>query len=128
MDTTDPPAPGNQNTAQIVVGLIILGMGAVLLADRYADARPIRSWWAMIPILMGVARLMTSHPQPHKRAGIRRSGVWLIIIGVWAFVSDSHLFGLTFGTSWPLLVMGSGALLVWKALDPASRSPVRREP
>jgi hypothetical protein len=128
MDTTGSPAPGGQNTTQIVVGLIILGMGAVLLLDRYSDVRHIRSWWPLIPILMGVVRLTNTHPQPRRRAGIRRSGVWFIVIGVWAFVSDSHLFGFTYGTSWPLLIIGAGLLMVWGALETGGRRPLRREP
>jgi hypothetical protein len=128
MDTTGSPAPGGQNTTQIVVGLIILGMGAVLLLDRYSDVRHIRSWWPLIPILMGVVRVMNTHPQPGPRAGIRRSGVWFIMIGVWAFVSDSHLFGFTYGTSWPLLIIGTGVLMVWRALETGGRPPLRREP
>jgi LiaF transmembrane domain len=128
MDMTGSPAPGGQNTTQIVVGLIILGMGAVLLLDRYSDVRHIRSWWPLVPILMGVVRLTNTHPQPRRRAGIRRSGVWFIMIGVWAFVSDSHLFGFTYGTSWPLLIIGAGVLMVWGALECGGRRPLRREP
>lgn len=128
MDTTGPPVPGHQNTAQVIVGLIILGMGAALLADRYSDVRHVRSWWPLIFVVMGVVRLLPSESSARRRAGIRRSGVWFIMIGVWAFVSDSHVFGFTFATSWPLLVIGAGVLMVWRALDPNCREPLRREP
>jgi hypothetical protein len=128
MDTTGSPAHSRQNTPQIVVGLIILGMGAALLVDRYSDVQHIRSWWPLILILMGVARLTPNHPQPGRRAGIRRSGVWFIMLGLWAFVSDSHLFGFTYATSWPLLLIGAGVLMVWRAVDPGCGRPLRREP
>jgi hypothetical protein len=115
---------------QIVVGVIILGMGMMLLADRYldADVRLVRSWWPFIPMIMGVGRLAALPVQPERRAGCRRSGAWLIMVGLWALVSDSHFFGFTFATSWPLLVIGSGVLMVWRALETGSRQPVRREP
>jgi hypothetical protein len=128
MGQTDSPPSGGQSTSQIIVGLILLGMGAVLLVDRYSDVRHIRSWWPLIPILMGVARLATTDPDPKRRAGIRRSGAWFIMIGLWALVSDSHVFGLTFATSWPLLMIGTGVIMVWRALETGGRPPVRREP
>jgi hypothetical protein len=126
MDTSGGPAP-RQSTAQIVVGLIVLGMGALLMLDRYSDIRLIRSWWPLIPMLMGAARVATAAPGPDGRVHGRRSGVWLIMIGLWALVSDSQLFGLTFATSWPLLIIGVGVLKVWRALETGARPPLRRE-
>lgn len=130
MDISGDPGPRGRNRGQIVVGLIILGMGMVLLADRYldTDVRLVRSWWPLILVIMGVGRLASLPDAPQRRAGCRRSGVWFIILGVWAFVSDSHIFGFTFGTSWPLLLIGSGVLLVWRSLETGTRPPLRREP
>ena len=45
-------------------------------------------------------------------------------VGGWAWASENHLFGLEFGTSWPLLIILAGVLVVWQALgEPA---PSRR--
>ncbi len=30
---------------------------------------------------------------------------------------EMHLFGLDYGTSWPLMVVGAGLLIVWRAYD-----------
>ena len=49
------------------------------------------------------------------------------MVGIWALISDWHVFGLTFGTSWPLLVMATGVMIVWRALETRG-SPLRREP
>jgi hypothetical protein len=129
MDMTDTPAPRGRNTGQIVIGLIVLAMGAVLLVDRYLvpNVSLMRSWWPMILIVMGAARLATPPTSPENRCSRRRSGVWLIMIGLWALVSDSHLFGFSFATSWPLLVIGAGVIIVWRALETGSRPPIRRE-
>jgi LiaI-LiaF-like transmembrane region len=130
MDMTGGPGPRRQNMGQVMVGIVVLGIGIILLADRYldTDVRLVHSWWPLILILMGAARLVALPPQPERRAGCRRSGVWLIMVGLWALVSDSHLFGFTFATSWPLLLIGAGVLMVWRALETGSRQPVRREP
>jgi LiaF transmembrane domain len=128
MDMTGTPTPSRPNVGLIVVGLIVLTMGGLLLADRYfsLDVRLMRSWWPLVPIVMGAVRLATAHPYPDGRSRSRRSGVWLIMIGLWALVSDSHLFGFTFNTSWPLLVIGAGVLIVWRSLETGARVPSRR--
>jgi len=130
MDITGDPGRRGQNRGQVFVGLIILGMGMVLLADRYLDTdlRLVRSWWPLILVIMGAARLTSLPDAPQRRAGCKRSGVWFLILGVWAFVSDSHILGFTFATSWPLLLIGSGALLVWRALETGTQPPLRPEP
>jgi hypothetical protein len=129
MDMSDTPAAHGRNTGQIVVGLIIVAMGVTLVADRYfdPDVPLVRSWWPMILIVMGAARLGSAGLCQDGRPRSRRSGVWLIVVGLWALASDSHLFGLTFATSWPLLVIGAGVMIVWRALETGSRPPMRRE-
>jgi hypothetical protein len=129
MDMTDTSAARPPHVGQIVVGLIVLALGGLLLADRYfPDEQLMRSWWPLVLIVMGVARLAVVQVEAHCRSRSRRSGVWLIMIGLWALISDSHLFGLTFATSWPLLVIGVGVLMVWRALDTGAKPPMRREP
>jgi hypothetical protein len=130
MDMTDTPAPRGRNSGQIAVGLIVVAMGVMLLVDRYLDPDVplMRSWWPLILIVMGAARLVTTRPCRDGRSRSRRSGVWLIMIGLWGVVSESHLFGFTFATSWPLLVIGAGVIIVWRSLETSSRPPLRREP
>jgi hypothetical protein len=50
-----------------------------------------------------------------------------VLIGNWALISEWHLFGFTYGTSWPLLLIASGAMMVWRALETRA-APLRREP
>ena len=59
----------------------------------------------------------------------RRCGaVWLLFLGAWGLVNEHRLLGLHYGHSWPVLLIGAGALIVWRAMDPAPPAPVRREP
>jgi len=39
-------------------------------------------------------------------------GLWLIGIGAWMIVSQSHLWGLSFETSWPLILVFMGVMVV----------------
>jgi hypothetical protein len=130
MDFPHTPPARRRNPGEIIVGAIVVAMGLLLLADRYLDRDlPLmRSWWPLILIVMGAARLANGVSGRDGRPRSRRSGVWLILVGMWALASDSHLFGLTFGTSWPLLIIGAGVMMVWRAVETASRPPLGREP
>jgi len=78
-------------------------------------------------IVMGAARVAESSDRTRRRGGKRRSGVWLIVVGLWGLVNEWRVFGLTYGTSWPLLVMASGALMVWRSLDDRTDAATTRE-
>jgi cell wall-active antibiotic response 4TMS protein YvqF len=44
-----------------------------------------------------------------------------VFVGCWALANEFALFGFDYGTSWPLVVIGAGVLVVWRALDPVTR-------
>ena len=115
MDMAKSHCQRGPNAGQIAVGLIVVAMGVMLLVDRHfgADTRLIRSWWPFVLISWGPY----GWRPPGRSCGVRprRSGAWLIIIGLWGLVSESHLFGLTYATTWPLLVIGAGVMIVWRS-------------
>ena len=57
--------------------------------------------WPLILIAMGVARLADTGASRDCKSP--RSGAWLLYIGLWGLISEFHLFGLDYRTSWPLL-------------------------
>jgi hypothetical protein len=101
----------------IFVGIAIILLGVAMLADRY-DGWGLRlsvSWWPVLLLLLGGAKMI----DPGSSEGCRRSrrgGAWLLAVGVWGLISEAGLFGLDYSTSWPLLVIASGAGIVWHAL------------
>jgi hypothetical protein len=128
MDTPDAPR-SRPDTGQIVVGLIILSMGGLLLLDRLSEGTyAMRAWWPFILIVMGAAKMANAPAATGRERGGRRSGVWLVLVGLWGLVNEWRLFGLTYGTSWPLLVMASGAMMVWRSFDARTRATSTREP
>jgi hypothetical protein len=126
MDGPNSIPPRRPNAGQIAVGMAVLAMGLLLLADRYLQPEiPLmRSWWPLLLIVLGVSRAACARS---ARDGDLRSGSWFVMIGVWALISEWHLFGFTYGTSWPLLLIGSGVMMVWRALE-VRGTPLRREP
>ena len=114
-------------------GLIVLVVGAAMLLDSTGtfDIRMGRLIGPLVMIVIGATSVLndgricsTSDPSvvdaPSGRAGRRGrrgrprafGGIWLIGIGSWMLVSQTHLFGLNFGNSWPLVVILAGVMIV----------------
>ena len=53
----------------------------------------------------------TSRMHLRKRGGLT-GGLWLVGVGCWMLVSQLHVFGLDYGTSWPLLIILSGTIML----------------
>lgn len=102
-------------------GLVLIGIGVLFLLSRLGIAdfgEVIRRYWPMIIILAGVPKLFSRDTM--------WSGLWLIAVGIWLQVAHLRLFGLSYSTSWPLLLIALGGGMMLRALmDPMWRK--RRE-
>ena len=99
------------DVATLSSGVILTGIGVLFLLDRMDVAdfgNVIRDFWPCILILIGI-------PQLFRRDKVW-SGLWLITLGAWMQVANLRLFGLTWATSWPLLLILVGAGLIVRAL------------
>ena len=109
--------------ARVVFGLVIMLVGALLLLDRL-DWWGIRlnvPLWPWLLIVLGVVRLIDRSVDGRGCMRGRRSAVWLLFVGAWGLLNEYRLFGIDYGHSWPILVIGAGVLIVSRALD---RTPV----
>ena len=104
------------------MGLIIIVVGLSLLADRVGDwdIRLTSHMWPFILIVIGVVRALDAVYAPEGQRRSSRSGLWLIYLGGWGLINEFHVFGFNYGTSWPLLVVGAGLMIVGRAIDPHS--------
>lgn len=117
----------HHHSGRVVAGIIVILVGLAMLFDRTGlhSLDLSRHFWPFILIVIGLVRLS----DPGTRDGrprSRRSGAWLLFVGVWGLVNELHLFGLSYETSWPLLVIGAGLGVVWRAMDPQSAGGGRR--
>ena len=107
----------------VIVGSAMMLVGLALLLDVRLDLR-VNFWasgWAVLLFLAGVVR--TIDPSTgDSEVPSRRTGVWLMTIGAWGFLSQNRLLGLSFKTSWPLLLVAAGIITVWWAIDEARRA------
>ena len=62
-------------------------------------------------IALGTGRDTRRDPHPIVH------GLWLMTVGAWLIASMAQLFGLTFRTSWPLLLIAGGAFIVARAQE-----------
>jgi hypothetical protein len=116
--------PSAMRPAAIVGGILLLVLGGGMLLDTtgMADIRTGRLVAPLVLIAMGVASLLSektcggTHGRRGGRGRTSLGGLWLIGIGVWMLASQTHLFGLTFGTSWPLLVILTGIMIVIRGI------------
>lgn len=99
----------------LVSGLMMIALGTLFLFDRMGIAdfgSLVRYWWPMFLIFLGVSKLF--------RRETVWSGLWLIAIGAWFEAVQLHLFGLSWRSSWPLLLIVFGAGMVIRALIDAA--------
>jgi hypothetical protein len=111
----------------VVGGLVLLALGAGLLVDRTGVPQLHHLTAPIVLIVLGavmsleqcgiVQTVAVRDDQGNERFQTRRrrgfgSGGWLIWIGIWMLISQNHLWGFTFQTSWPLFIVGMGAMIV----------------
>ncbi len=108
----------HNSVGRSVVGAGLILFGALILMHNldivYIDH--VSRYWPALFILFGAARLLGSDDDPRQGHGLG----W-IFFGSWLLVSINGMWGLDFGNSWPILIVGWGISLLWRALYPQPR-------
>lgn len=106
-------------SAKLVLGLAVLGLGLILLADslRWYDGWHLLAWWPLVLAAFGVARLVEDGPLS------LRGHVWLGF-AVGGFLSQFGPWGLL-DRWWPAFLIWGGTVVALRAVFPPAR-PVHR--
>jgi hypothetical protein len=95
-----------RNRKRIFWGLLLIGAGCVFLLDRMdiVDIEEIWHYWPLVISLSGLVDILSASKFKHIT-----NGFFEMVLGVWLYASIENLWGLTFGTSWPILLIAYGA-------------------
>lgn len=96
-----------------VVGLVIVGVGVVLLLERFGviDSDLVFQFWPLLISVFGLAKLLEA------RTGCARVfGVVLILAGVGLYLHNQDIFRLDWGTIWPIALISLGVSLLTRSL------------
>jgi hypothetical protein len=121
---TKDQSPRSLRFGAVVAGVILLALGGTLMLDRSGVM-----WFHTAPLLLialGAAMVLDRTARPDspdpdaddkgQSISCQRTnytgGLWLIGIGAWMLVSQNHLWGLSFATSWPLFLVFAGLTIV----------------
>ena len=121
MDSGHAPVPVRSfQTSAVVGGSIIVAVGAAMLLDRtgLTGIRGSQLFTPMVLMCLGAALMLDRGRDCGEEScwGRRRHGsirgLWLVAIGAWMMVSQAHVFGLSYSTSWPLFLVIVGLMMV----------------
>jgi hypothetical protein len=111
----------------IAAGLLLVGLGVAMFLDTTEVFRVNvgRLIAPMVLIAIGAGIVLDGRGVACGRridesgggVRVRRrrgsiGGIWLIGLGCWMLVSQTHLFGLSYNTSWPLIIILAGVMIV----------------
>jgi len=106
---------GGRGREELRKGMILLAVGLWLLVNTLdIGGLDFGGSWPLLLILIGLA--ITFSPSGGRRVCRSGQGPLLILWGSLAWIAMHQLWGLTWGTVWPLLVVAIGLSIVWRAI------------
>jgi len=95
---------------RLVLGVGLIVVGGLLLAANFGFDVPRGVWryWPFLLIALGCARLIAPADGDE-----RRGGYWLLVVGIYGWVNVWNLFGLDWGTSWPIFLIAAGLMMLF---------------
>ena len=101
--------PRHRAASSFVWGLFLIALGAGLMMQHFGtiDIPPLRVWWPIIFVVLGVVRFV------ELRIG---SGIFMIALAAWFYVCQTQWHGLTYANSWPFFIIAVGLKIVIQTL------------
>lgn len=108
----NPPDPNSHPSgrSRLAFGVILLILGVMLLALNLGVSWPWHLWkYFSIPfIAFGLWGIVS--PSRHLD---RVGGIWLLAVGLFCLIGTFGLFGLGWGSAWPIFIIASGFSLIF---------------
>lgn len=96
---------------RLIWGFFLIAIGAMLLAANLGMMNPrgILNYWPFMLIVMGIGKLLFSNAG--ESSG---DGFWLLLAGLYGWISIWHVWGLAWHTAWPIFVIAGGISVLAK--------------
>jgi len=90
---------------RLVFGAFLVGLGCLLLADNLGFAVPhgLWSYWPFLLIALGAVKMLWPGD-----ADERGGGYWILVSGIYCWISSWGLYGLHWGSAWPIFLLAGG--------------------
>ena len=97
------------NRKNLITGLALICVGGVFLLDRFEmlDVRQFWHYWPVFIALFGANQIISA-----EKSSQFIQGCFQVVLAFWLFISIEHLWGWSFKTSWPMLLIGYGLSIV----------------
>ena len=97
--------PPKRSRSHLILGFILLVVGAALLAANLGFELPYHLWkyYPFVLLALGVVGVAT--PTRHLS---RSGGIWLLAAGLYCLVSEFRLLGLWWTNAWPIFLIAAG--------------------
>jgi hypothetical protein len=96
---------------EIFWGLFLIVAGTALLLSRLGIANfhwMFRNLWPLFLVTIGLSKLF------HRKS--IWAGLWMITLGAWFQAVTLHFHGLTYESSWPMILVLFGAGIILKTI------------
>lgn len=94
---------------QLMWGVVLVIIGVTFALDQMdlIDIHGLWHYWPLLIVVLGINKMIGYPTAKHFT-----SGLWSVFLGLWLFAVFEHMFGLTFGNSWPFLVIACGVSMI----------------
>jgi hypothetical protein len=110
---------------RLIMGVLLVAFGLLFLFDRLflVDLHEVFRLWPLWLIGFGAVRVAFPGQGRDGRRGSRLAGFWPLVVGG-IFLLDT-LDEMELSESWPLFIVGVGALMVLRAMGADRRTEAR---
>jgi len=118
--TSAPPPPHHHRGGGLFLGLILIVLGLLLLADRFVPGVSFWALWPLIIVALGIRQMFTQGDEPRWTAYRVFEGLSTVVIGVLLLGNTTGVLPWSVWwdllTLWPVLLVVIGINLIGKAL------------
>ncbi|GGC96207.1 LiaI-LiaF-like domain-containing protein [Undibacterium terreum] len=97
--------------SNLVWGLSLIAVGVIVLGYKlgFMDVDILTFWhlWPLIVAISGLANIVFAKKPAHVV-----SGIYHILAAGWLYACMEHLWGWTFGNTWPMILIAWGASIL----------------